>query len=58
MLPKNAFFEMLRDLKLADSVPPWYSRVEYEPTDAQAFWDVPVYKEHTFVRANGGMRDL
>ena len=53
---------MLRDLKLADSVPPWYSRVEpkpvYEPTEAQAFWDVPVYKEHTFVRANRGMRDL
>ena len=53
---KVLFFEMLRDLKLADSVPPWYSRVEpkpiYESTDAQAFLDVPVYAEHTFVRAN------
>ena len=53
---KVLFFDMLRDLKLADSVPPWYSRVEpqlmYESTDTQAFWDVPVYAEHTFVRAN------
>ena len=44
---KVLFFEMLRDLKLADFVPPWYSRVEpkpmYESIDAQAFWDVPVY---------------
>ena len=24
----------------------------YVSTDAQAFWDVPVYAEHTFVRAN------
>ena len=48
---KVLFFEMLRDLKLANSFPPWYSRVEpkpmYESTDAQAFWDVPVYAEHT-----------
>ena len=33
--------------KLADSVPPWYSRVEpkrlYESENAQAYWDVPVY---------------
>ena len=51
-----------------DSVPPWYSRIEpkpctvmYESTDAQAFWNVSVYAEHTFVRANrvdGWMRDL
>ena len=53
---KVPFFEMLRDLKFADAVPPWYSQVEPKPmnesTDAQAFWDVPVYAEHTFVRAN------
>ena len=24
----------------------------YVSTDAQAFWDVPIYAEHTFVRAN------
>ena len=50
------FFELLRDLKLANSVPLWYTRVDpkqmYEPTDAQAFWDVPFYAEHTFVQAN------
>jgi len=55
---KVLFFAMLRDLKLADSVPPWYSRARvepkslYEPEDAQIFWDVSVYGERTFVRAN------
>ena len=48
---KVPFFAMLRDLKLADSVPPWYSQVEpkalYESEDAEAYWDVPVYAEHT-----------
>ena len=43
---KVAFFAMLRDLKLADSVPKWCSRVEpkalYQSEDAQAYWDVPV----------------
>ena len=42
---KLLFFEMLRDLKLADSVPPWYSRVEpkplFESEYAQAYRDVP-----------------
>ena len=55
---KVLFFAMLRDLKLVDSVPPWYSRVEpkslWEPEDAQVFWDVSVYPERTFVRANRG----
>ena len=53
---KVLFIAMLRDLKLADSVPPWCSRVEpkalYESEDAQAYWDVPVYAEHTFVPGN------
>ena len=44
---KVLFFAMLRDLKLADSVPPCYSQVEpnalYESEDAQAYWDVPVH---------------
>ena len=48
---KVLFFEMLKDLKLADSVWPWYSWVEpkpfYELEDAQAYWDVPVYAEYT-----------
>ena len=56
---KVLFFEMLRDLKLADSVPPWYSWVApkpmHESTDAQVFWDVPVYAEHTkFCRSQQG----
>ena len=53
---KVLFFAMLRDLKLADSVPPWYSRVEpkalYELEDAEAYWEVPVYAEHTFVQTS------
>ena len=48
---KVLFFEMPRDLKLADSVWPWYSWVEpkpfYELEDAQAYWGVPVYAEYT-----------
>ena len=50
------FFEILRDLDLNETVSPWFSRIEpkplYESTQAQAFWDVPVYAEHTTVRAN------
>ena len=36
--------DMLRDLKLADSVPPWYSQVEPQvnKSDTQVFLDVPV----------------
>ena len=53
---KVLFFEILRDLDLNETVSPWFSRIEpkplYESTQAQAFWDVPVYAEHTTVRAN------
>ena len=53
---KVLFFAMLRDIELADSVPPCYSQVEpnalYESEDAQAYWDVPVYAEHTFVQTS------
>ena len=49
-------FELLRDLKLVDEVPPWYSKIQpkplYESQDVQAFWDFPVYAEHNEVRAN------
>ena len=59
---KVLFFEMLRDLKLADSVSPWYSRVElkpmYESTDAQAFWDVPFAQNTLSSEPTGWMRDL
>ena len=53
---KVLFFEMTRDLKLIDSVPPWYScavpKPVYESSEAFAFWDVPVYAGHTIVEAN------
>ena len=53
---KVLFFEMARDLRLIDSVPPWYScavpKPVYESSEALAFWDVPVYAEHTIVKAN------
>ena len=53
---KVLFFKMLRDFKLANSVPPWYSRVEpkllYKSDNAQTYLYVPVYREHTFTRAS------
>ena len=56
MAMKVLFFEMLRDLKLAEKVPPWLSQVRPRPlstsSDAEAFWDVPVYADHTLVRSN------
>lgn len=43
---KVFFFEMLKDLELADSTPPWFSDVKpkplYKSHDAEAYWDVPV----------------
>ena len=53
---KVLVFEMTRDLRLIDSVPPWYScavpKPVYESSEALTFWDVPVYAEHTIVKAN------
>ena len=50
------FFEILRDLDLNETLPPWFSCTEPEPmcesTHTQAFWDVQVYAEHTVVGAN------
>ena len=50
------YLKMCKDLKLVDSVPPWYSPVtpkpRWETLDAQAFWNVPVYADHTCVKAN------
>ena len=50
------FFEKLRDLELIDAVPPWYSPVDpkpvYESQEAKAFWDIPVYAEHSHVKQN------
>ena len=53
---KTLFFEIVYDLGLIESVPPWYSPVKpkpvYEADSAQAFWDVPVSAVHEEVTAN------
>ena len=50
------FFEIVHDLGLIESVPPWYAPVKptpvYEADSAQAFWDVPVFAVHEEVTAN------
>ena len=47
------FFGMLTNLRLADSVLPWYSQKPlYEPPDAKAHWDVPVSAEHEHLAQN------
>ena len=52
---KILFFEILQDLGLVDSVPPWCSPLKpkpvYEANNAQEFWDVPLFAEHQEVRA-------
>ena len=53
---KVLFFEIIFDLGLIDSVPPWYSPIKpqsvYETAEVQAYWDVPVYGEYQELRAN------
>ena len=53
---KVLFFEIIFDLGLIDTVPPWYSPVKpqsvYETAEVQAYWDVPVYGEYQELRAN------
>ena len=53
---KVLFWEMLRELQLSDSVPPWYSPVvakpKYESPEAQAYWDIPVFAVSEQVRQN------
>ena len=54
---KIPFFEMLKDMDLIDSRPPWYSPVQPKPVcenhKSEAYWDVPVYAESTVVKSNG-----
>ena len=44
---KVLFWEMLRELQLSDTVPPWYSpavlKTIYESPEAQAYWDIPAF---------------
>ena len=53
---KAFFFQMAGELRLIDSVPPWYwpatPKPIYESPEALAYWDLPVYAEHTIVKAN------
>ena len=53
---KVLFLEILFDLGLIDTVPPWYSPIKpqpvYETAEAQAYWDVPVYGEFQGMRVN------
>jgi len=53
---KILFFEILLDIGLVVSVPPWYLPLKlkpvYESNNAPAFWDVPLFAEHQEVRAN------
>ena len=55
---KVLFWEMLRELQLSDSVPPWYSSVvpkpKYESPEAQAIWNIPVFAVCEQVRQNRG----
>ena len=50
---KVLFLEMLRQLKLGDTVLSWSIRADskplYESHEAKVYWDVPVFADHTFV---------
>ena len=43
---KMPFFDMLKDMDLIESNPPWYSPVQpkpvYQNDRSEAYWDVPV----------------
>ena len=53
---KVLFFEIICDLGLIDTVPPWYSTIKpqsvYETAEVQEYWDVLVYGEYQELRAN------
>ena len=53
---KVIFYELLKDLDLVTSVPPWYSQNTpkplYENEKGRALWDVPLYAEYVEVRNN------
>ena len=53
---KVLFWEILRELPLSDTAPPWYSPVvpkpNYESPEAQAYWDIPVFAVSEQLRQN------
>ena len=54
--PKEIFYDLLKDLDLVTSIPPWCSQNTpkplYENEKGKALWDVPLYAEHAEVRNN------
>ena len=50
------FYELMKDLDLVTSIPPWYSQNTpkplYENEKGKALWDVPLYAEYAEVRNN------
>ena len=55
---KVLFREMLRELQISDTVPPWYSpavpKPIYESPEVQAYWDIPVFAVSEQVKQNRG----
>ena len=53
---RSCFFDIIDDLELIEASPPWYSPTKPQPVykgaHAQAYWDVPVYREYQDLRAN------
>ena len=53
---KILFFELLKDHHLIKAVPPWYFATQpkpfYQNDQVTAYWDVPVYADHTELRVN------
>ena len=50
------FWEMLRELQLSDTVPPWYSPAVPKPInelpEAQAYWNISVFEISEKVKQN------
>ena len=53
---KVLFWEILGELQLSDTMPPWYSpavpKPIYESPKAQAYWDIPVFAVSEQVKQN------
>ncbi|XP_068726011.1 uncharacterized protein [Montipora capricornis] len=51
---KVIFYELLKDLNVVTSIPPWYSQNTpkplYENEKGKALWDVPLYADYAEVR--------
>ena len=45
------FWEMLNELQLYDTVPPWYSPA-YKSPEAQEYWNIPVFAVSEQIKQN------